>query len=135
MEISVSHYLFAPKLYVTSRYGYRNHPITGRYRLHEGIDFPSSNWYTRLPLQRLVQLPLRQANVVTVRQFPYNTKTTSVQFMGTCPEFMFPTVISLNRGRVIGLTGSSGHSTGPHLHFEIRYKGKSENPARHLDLR
>jgi len=38
----------------------------------------------------------------------------------------------VNRGRKIGETGSSGRSTGPHLHFEVRFKGAPQNPARFL---
>jgi murein DD-endopeptidase MepM/ murein hydrolase activator NlpD len=35
-------------------------------------------------------------------------------------------------GTVIGLSGSTGYVTGPHLHFEIRYKGKSTNPMKYI---
>jgi murein DD-endopeptidase MepM/ murein hydrolase activator NlpD len=38
----------------------------------------------------------------------------------------------VHRGRKIGEVGSSGRSTGPHLHFEVRYKGAAQNPARFL---
>ena len=122
------------KLYVTSRYGYRNHPITGRYRLHEGIDFRAATG-TRVYASKT-------GTVTFAASKRGYGKTVSIQH-----EDDFSTVYGhlsriyvskgdfVKQGRVIGLTGSSGHSTGPHLHFEIRYKGKSENPARHLDLR
>ena len=122
------------KIYVTSRFGYRNHPITGRYRLHEGIDFRAATG-TRVYASKTGTVTYAS------RKGGYGN-TVSIQHaddFSTAYGHLSRIYVSVGdfvrQGQVIGLTGSSGHSTGPHLHFEIRYKGNSENPARYLELR
>ena len=42
--------------------------------------------------------------------------------------------MKLKRGQCIGLSGNSGKSSGPHLHYEVIYKGTPVNPANYFDL-
>ncbi|MDE0084499.1 MAG: M23 family metallopeptidase [Candidatus Poribacteria bacterium] len=120
-------------LIVTSHYGYRNHPVTGHYRLHEGIDFRASTG-TRVYASKTGKVTYAS------RKGGYG-KTVSIQHeddystsYGHLSRIYVSVGDFVRQGQVIGLVGNTGISTGPHLHFEIRYKGKSENPARHLDL-
>ena len=39
---------------------------------------------------------------------------------------------SVSTGQVLGYSGETGYATGPHLHFEVRYRGVAQNPARFL---
>jgi murein DD-endopeptidase MepM/ murein hydrolase activator NlpD len=120
-------------LAVTSHYGYRKHPVTRHYRLHEGIDFRASIG-TRIYASKTGTV------TYAARKGGYG-KTVSIQHeddFSTSYGHLSRIYVSVGdfvrQGQVIGLSGNTGISTGPHLHFEIRYKGKSENPARHLDL-
>ena len=120
-------------LVVTSRYGYRHHPVTRRYRMHEGIDFRAATG-TRVYASKTGRV------VYAARKSGYG-KTVVIQHeddFSTAYGHLSRIYVSvgsiIRQGQVIGLSGNTGMSTGPHLHFEIRYKGKSENPARHLDI-
>lgn len=121
------------RLIVTSHYGYRNHPVTRHYRLHEGIDFRAATG-TRVYASKTGTVSF------AARKSGYG-KTVSIQHeddFSTSYGHLSRIYVSagdfVRQGQVIGLSGNTGRSTGPHLHFEIRYKGKSENPVRHLDL-
>ncbi len=118
---------------VTSVYGHRLHPITGRYRLHEGIDFRASVG-TRVYAVQAGEI------IYAGRKGGYG-KVVGIQhagdfttWYGHLSRIRVSVGQSVEQGKVIGLTGNTGVSTGPHLHFEIRYKGKSEDPARYLAL-
>lgn len=121
-------------LIVTSRYGYRHHPITGRYRLHEGIDFRASTG-TRVYASKSgkVTYAARKSGYGKIVVIQHADDFTT--WYGHLSRIRVSVGNVVRQGQVIGLSGNTGISTGPHLHFEIRYKGKSENPARHLDLR
>lgn len=118
-------------LRVTSRYGYRVHPVTGRYRMHEGIDF-------RAAIGTRVYAAQAGRVIYAARKGGYG-KVVGIQhegdfstWYGHLSQIRVSVGEHVGLGKVIGLSGNTGISTGPHLHFEIRYKGKSENPAPHL---
>lgn len=120
-------------LVVTSHYGYRHHPITRRYRLHEGIDFRASNG-TRVYASKTGTVTYASKKsgygkiVIIQHGDDYSTS------YGHLSRIRVSKGDIVRQGQVIGLSGNTGFSSGPHLHFEVRYKGRSENPARHLNL-
>ena len=120
-------------LVVTSKHGYRRHPVTGRYQHHEGIDFRAATG-TRVYASKAGKVIFAgrkngYGNVIGIEHD--NDFTTWYGHLSSIRVRVGQTV---NQGRVIGLSGNTGISTGPHLHFEIRYKGRSEKPTKHITI-
>jgi murein DD-endopeptidase MepM/ murein hydrolase activator NlpD len=114
-----------------SSFGWRIDPITGENAMHEGIDFIAD-----------VGTPIFAAagGVVTFAGF-HNQYGNMVEidhgndfvtrYAHSSKLFVREGEV-VRRGRKIAEVGSTGRSTGPHLHFEVRYKGVAQNPARFL---
>ncbi len=112
---------------ITSGFGYRFHPVLRYQRLHTGIDFGAAtgspvfaaadgevfhaSW--RGGYGRCIIL-LHGGNISTLYAHLSSIQVTNGQ--------------SVKRGQVIGAVGSTGLSTGPHLHFEVRRNGVPVNP-------
>ena len=112
-----------------SSFGYRIHPITKRKKFHRGIDLKAKK---RTPVYATAD------GVVRFVQ-PYN-KGDFGRVIIISHNFGFETVYAhlqqtkvkigdvIKRNQLIALSGNSGKSTGPHLHYEIRYASKVLNP-------
>lgn len=114
-----------------SSFGWRIDPITGQHALHEGIDFIAD-----------VGTPIFAAAGGVVVAAEYHSQYGQMVEIDHGNEFvtryahaskLFVKVGEVvRRGRKIAEVGSTGRSTGPHLHFEVRNKGVAQNPARFL---
>ena len=120
-------------LVVTSKYGYRPHPVTGRYQFHKGIDFRAATG-TRVYASKggRVIFAGRKGGYGKIVGIEHEGNFTT--WYGHLSRIKVKTGQTVNTGKVIGLSGNTGISTGPHLHFEIRYKGRSEKPTNHLSI-
>lgn len=112
---------------ITSRFGWRDG------RPHNGVDIQLR---TGDPVQSMFPGVVRFAGyfgsygrIVVVRH--YNGLET---FYAHLHKTKVRTGDAVDAGEVIGLGGSTGRSTGPHLHFEVRFKGIPIDPARFIDL-
>ena len=116
---------------VTSSYGYRIHPIYGTKRMHHGIDLAA-------PKGRAIVAS--RSGIVTNASYAsdagYNVTINHMDGFASVYMHMTHYIVSAGQkvvaGQVIGYCGSTGASTGPHLHFGIYYNGSSVNPAHYL---
>ncbi len=120
-------------LVVTSKYGYRPHPVTGLYRMHDGVDFRAA---TGTPVYAS-----RAGKVIFAGRKGGYGKVVGIEhgddfttWYGHLSRIRVKSGQWVSQGKVIGLSGNTGISTGPHLHFEIRYKGRSEKPTQYLTI-
>ena len=116
-----------------SSFGWRIDPITGQNAMHEGIDFlvePGTPVHAaaggvvvvaQFHPQYGYMIDIDHGNDFTTR-YAHNTKL-----------LVKPGEV-VKRGATIALSGSTGRSTGPHVHFEVRYKGVAQNPNRFLQV-
>jgi murein DD-endopeptidase MepM/ murein hydrolase activator NlpD len=112
--------------WTSSAYGYRKDPFTEVLQFHRGVDIaarPGSP--VRAALDGKVTLvaedPVLGLYVVIRHQIGYSTVYGHLQQVFVKPG------AAVARGQRIGLVGSSGKSTGPHLHFEVRKAGRTVN--------
>jgi len=113
---------------ITSRYGMRRHPILGYRRMHSGLDFRASSG-----------TPIYAATDGTVQFAGRNggygnyVRLSHGGGLGTGYAHMSRIAVrsgaSVKRGQVIGYVGSTGLSTGAHLHYEIYRGSKKIDPA------
>ena len=116
---------------IISGYGYRIHPIFGVRRFHSGIDLAA-------PYGTLVKAA-DGGQVVQAGYFGgYGNSVMLYHGGGFATWYAHLSSINVSmgqfvqRGQVVGLVGSTGWSTGPHLHFEVRINGAPQNPLAYL---
>ena len=112
---------------ITSPFGIRQDPFTKKNKQHKGIDFAGNigtELYAVAP-GRVISAGERSGYGTTV-EIDHGLGFTTLY--GHLSKIMVSRGDWIRPGTVIGLGGSSGRSTGPHLHYEIRYKGTPFNP-------
>ena len=113
---------------ISSRYGMRRHPILGYRRMHAGLDFRASRG---TPIVAVTDGQVSGAGRMggcgnAVRLKHSGNLSTRYCHMSRVAVRRGQ---SVRRGQVIGYVGSTGLSTGPHLHYEMYRGGRSVNPA------
>ena len=120
-----------PQGILTSSYGMRVSPITGVEQFHNGVDLAApkgtSVYAARSGVVRLAGSDRVYGNYVIIK---HDNNTESLY--GHLDSYSVKKGQTVEKGAVIGKVGTTGLSTGPHLHFEIRMDGKSQNPPAYL---
>jgi murein DD-endopeptidase MepM/ murein hydrolase activator NlpD len=116
---------------VTSGYGYRIHPVSGQRLFHHGIDLRAREGTRIYAAQSGKVIFVGWLGgygrlVVIKHDDKYTTR------YGHLSKITVRSGQKVKSGTVIGLSGDTGYSTGPHLHFEVRCKGKSIDPAKYI---
>lgn len=114
---------------ITSRFGMREHPILGFSALHAGVDFaaPSGTPILAAGTGKVVAAGPNGGYGLYVKLQHTQDVATAYAHMSRIGPGIKPGV-SVRQGQVIGFVGSTGMSTGPHLHYEFHKGGKHVNP-------
>ncbi|MEM8593781.1 MAG: M23 family metallopeptidase [Pseudomonadota bacterium] len=132
-QVSFNQYLLGlpVKGRISSNYGYRIHPVTGRRKMHKGIDI-AAGYHTSIvaPAPGVVtfsgwkggygkSIDIDHGNGLVTR-YAHNSR--NIVKKGDV----------VRKGDLIGRVGSTGRSTGPHLHFEVIKDSRAVNPKKYL---
>ncbi len=109
-------------------YGYRRDPAFGTTRFHEGIDLAAKAGTPVIATaDGIVSVAERKGgygNCIDIDHgYNYVSRYAHLSQINVSPGQ------PVKRGDVIGRVGSTGHSSGPHLHYEVRYREEAENPV------
>jgi murein DD-endopeptidase MepM/ murein hydrolase activator NlpD len=120
------------KYWVSSPFGYRSDPFTETKKFHSGID---------LAAKRGTPVHATGKGVVIYAQMSYGGYGNLVKVDhgdGIVTKYAHLYTISVKkgdvveRGQIVGKVGTTGRSTGPHLHYEVNLNGKAVNPVRYM---
>ncbi len=122
------------KGWISSYYGKRTDPITGKRSFHDGLDFAGKR---RSPVMAVA------AGVVTYsrERSGFGNMVEIIHGNGLTTRYahnennLVKVGDKVSKGQVVALMGSSGRSTGPHVHFEVLRNGRTVNPIKYVKNR
>ena len=118
---------------VSSPYGFRYHPVLKTTRFHSGMDFQRKSGNPVYATGDatveaiLVEMYGYGRQVVLNHGFGYKTRYAHLNAIFVTEG------MKVTRGQLIATTGNTGLTSGPHLHYEVIYKGQNVNPAHYFD--
>ncbi len=112
---------------ITSRFGYRTHPITGNYGFHTGLDLAAAEG-TAVSASFYGKVIETGNDDAWGKYILMEHSDNLATFYCHLSEIYAEEGSVIRQGETIGLAGSTGWSTGPHLHFEVRINGIRVDP-------
>ena len=116
---------------VTSEYGWRTDPFTDRKSYHQGVDIaaPKGTPIRAMWAGKVVyaERSMSYGNLIVIKH-PHGWRTRYAH----ASRLLIKEGDQVHTGQIIGRVGSTGRSTGNHLHLEMRFRGKRKDPKRWL---
>jgi len=120
--------------HMSSPFGYRSDPLNGIQKMHSGMDFacrPGNPIYATgdgVVESLRFEITGYGNSVLIDHGFSYKTRYAHMSIINVVEG------MKVRRGDCIGYSGKSGRVSGPHLHYEVYYRGSAVNPAGYMDL-
>ena len=115
------------EFYVSSEFGWRTHPVTGKKQFHDGIDLVAARGttvFSAAPGKVVFTGYKRNSGNVVVVQHPGGYAS----YYAHLDEIMVAAGMTVSQGNPIGTVGNTGRTTGAHLHFKVTKDGRSIDP-------
>ncbi len=117
--------------WLSSRYGKRNDPFTGKQEFHKGLDFAGKKGSEVIAVgDGVVSWAGNKSGYGKLVEINHGNGYTTRY--GHNQSHMVKVGDTVKKGQQIALMGSTGRSTGPHVHFEVLHNGKSVNPSKFI---
>ena len=118
--------------WLSSRYGKRSDPFTGKQDFHQGLDFAGKKGSEVVAVgDGVVSWAGKRSGYGNLIEVTHGNGY--VTRYGHNQKNLVKVGDTVKKGQQIALMGSTGRSTGPHVHFEVVRDGKTVNPARYID--
>jgi murein DD-endopeptidase MepM/ murein hydrolase activator NlpD len=116
---------------LTSGFGMRRHPLLGYSKMHAGVDFGVPHGTPiRAAGSGIVQIAGRHGAYGITVEIKHNNKYETLYAHMSKLAAGIRRGARVNQGQIIGYVGSTGRSTGPHLHYEVHVNSRPVNPTR-----
>jgi len=117
--------------WLSSRFGKRNDPFTGKKEFHKGLDFAGKKGSEVVAVGAgVVSWSGKRSGYGNLVEVTHGNGY--VTRYGHNERNLVKTGDTVEKGQLLALMGSTGRSTGPHVHFEVLRNGKAVNPAKYL---